>query len=372
MITTETINRIVGFTGNGLPVVSLYIRVPTDLSSRRAMVHSQVDSRLHEIRPTAEDHALGHDAMMSIRGDIDRIGEAVEEQRWSPGAVALFSCSGRGFFEQVQLPRGVRDRVIVDETPWVRSMLAVLDEYHRCCVAVVHRNSARTWELYLDEMREAGTLRLSGDPGRNDHKADELIKRHFRQVVTMLEELSRTDGLELLAIGGPRPELPRFLDFLPSDLRGLVAGTFTVDEATFTVGDVKQQASAIVGRYERSEEERLVAETVETAAAAGLAAVGLPPCLWAGSVAAVGHLMVQDGAIIPGVICDHDRWLALAGQTCPLCERPVRRVPDIIDELIEVVIDEGGSIKHVGADTVLKEHLVAASLRFPLPPQPEG
>ncbi len=372
MITTETINRIVGFTGNGLPVVSLYVRVPTDLSSRGAMVSSQVDSRLHEMRPMAEDHAPGHDAMMSIRGDIDRIAEAVEEQRWSPGAVALFSCSGRGFFEQVQLPRGVRDRVIVDETPWVRSMLAVLDEYHRCCIAVVHRDSARTWELYLDEMHEAGTLRLSADPGRNDHKADELTKRHFRQVVTMLEELSRTDGCELLTIGGHRPELPRFLEFLPYDLRGRVAGTFLVDEATFTVGDVKQQASAIVGRYERSEEERQVAETVETAAAGGLAAIGLPPCLWAGSVGAVAHLMVQDGAVTPGVICDQDRWRALAGQTCPLCEHPVRRVPDIIDELVQMVIDEGGSIKHIGADTVLKEHLVAASLRFPLPPQPEG
>ena len=48
MITTETINRIVGFTGNGLPVVSLYVRVPTHLSSRGAMVCSQVDGWLHE------------------------------------------------------------------------------------------------------------------------------------------------------------------------------------------------------------------------------------------------------------------------------------------------------------------------------------
>src|SRR2546421_9947431 len=118
MITTETINRIVGFTGNGLPVVSLYIRVPTDLSSRGAMVRSQVDSRLHEIRPTAEDHALGHDAMMSIRGDIDRIGEAVEEQRWSPGAVGRFSCSGGGFLDKGQLPRAVRTRGSWADTPW--------------------------------------------------------------------------------------------------------------------------------------------------------------------------------------------------------------------------------------------------------------
>jgi peptide chain release factor subunit 1 len=287
--------------------------------------------------------------------------------------VALFSCSGRGFFEEVQLPRGVRDRVMVDETPWVRSMLAVLDEYHRCCVAVVDRESAWIWELYQDEMRETGRLRLSADPGRNDNKAEELTKRHFRQVVTMLDELYRTGGYELLAIGGHRPELPRFLDFLTSDLRGRVAGTFSVDDdARSTLGEIKQQASAIVDRYERSEEERMVADAVQTAAAGGLASVGLQPCLWAGSVAAVGHLMVQDGAVTPGVICDHDRWLALAGQTCPLCERPVRHAPDIVDELVEVVIDEGGSIEHVRADTALKEYVVAASLRFPLPPESDG
>jgi hypothetical protein len=42
----------------------------------------------------------------------------------------------------------------------------------------------------------------------------------------------------------------------------------------------------------------------------------------------------------------------------------------VIDELMEAVIDEGGSIRHVEEDTDLKEHLVAAALRFPLPPEP--
>ena len=100
MITAETINRIVRFRGNGLPVVSLYARVPTDLSSRGAMVRSQVDRALHDLRLMAKDHTLGHDAIKSIRGDIDRIAGMAAERRWLPGAVALFSCSGRGFFEQ--------------------------------------------------------------------------------------------------------------------------------------------------------------------------------------------------------------------------------------------------------------------------------
>jgi hypothetical protein len=100
MITTETINRIVGFTGNGLPVVSLYVRVATDLNSRGAMVRSQVDSRLHEIRPMAEDHALDHDAMMSLRGDIGRIAGMAEEQSWPPGTVALFRAAVAGFLNR--------------------------------------------------------------------------------------------------------------------------------------------------------------------------------------------------------------------------------------------------------------------------------
>jgi peptide chain release factor subunit 1 len=48
----------------------------------------------------------------------------------------------------------------------------------------------------------------------------------------------------------------------------------------------------------------------------------------------------------------------------------VRRAPDILDELVQGVMNESGSIEHVSADTVLKQHLTAASLRFPLPPKP--
>jgi hypothetical protein len=79
-------------------------------------------------------------------------------------------------------------------------------------------------------------------------------------------------------------------------------------------------------------------------------------------------LLVLQGAIAPGVVCDESRWLAASGDICPVCGNPTRRTPDVIDELVAVVIDEGGSTRHVEADTKLSEYLVAAELRFPLPP----
>jgi peptide chain release factor subunit 1 len=85
-------------------------------------------------------------------------------------------------------------------------------------------------------------------------------------------------------------------------------------------------------------------------------------------VAAIKTLLVLQGAIAPGVVCDESGWLAAAGDICPVCGNPTRRTPDVIDELVAIVIDDGGSVRHVEADTKLSEYLVAAELRFPLPP----
>ena len=195
MITAETVNRILKFHGDGLPVVSLYGRI--DPGAGRREVHTRMMSLLDQVRPLAKDQTLERQSRLSVRADIERIKEAVDSNRWPPGAVVIFSCSGRDLYEEVPLPRRVREQVIVDATPFARPMLALL---------------------------------------------------------------------------------------------------------------------------------------------------------------------------APGVVCDESRWLAASGDICPVCRNPTRRTPDVIDELVAVVIDEGGSARHVEPDTKLSEYLVAAELRFPLPP----
>ncbi|HKB30800.1 MAG TPA: hypothetical protein VKD26_08185 [Streptosporangiaceae bacterium] len=380
MITAETIDRIVRFQGGGLPVVSLYARVDPGASPRD--LRTRVSSLLGEIRPLGKDASIEHEPRLSIRADIERIEAALGEEAWPPGGIAIFSCSARDLYEEVRLPRGVRDRIVVDGAPYVRPLLAVLDEYHRTCVALVDKASARVWELYQDEMREVRkvadrVLRKPGYAGtlaedRVRNKADELSKRHYRRVVAILDELFRTDGYDLLIIAGHDYEVPEFLDFLPRDLRARVAGSFSVDPTTAPLAEIRKNADAIVQRYERGEEQRLVAEVLDTVAAGGLATAGLDSCLWAATVAAIGTLLVQEGAVVAGVVCDQSGWLALSGDTCPLSGNPTRPTADIIEELVEAVIHEGGSIEHVEVETPLVEYTVAAALRFPLPPMPSA
>ena len=89
MITAETVNGIVRFQANGLPVVSLYCRVDPGASQRE--VRARVDSLLGQIRPLAKDRDLDHRYRLSVRTDIERIKDALDSERWPPGTMAIFS-----------------------------------------------------------------------------------------------------------------------------------------------------------------------------------------------------------------------------------------------------------------------------------------
>jgi peptide chain release factor subunit 1 len=273
----------------------------------------------------------------------------------------------------------VRDRVIVDTTPWVRSLLAVLNEYHRMCVVFVERGEASLWELYQDELREVTrrrdrTLRARHVPAsiedRARNKAEEITKRHFRDVIATIDALFRTDRLDLLAVGGPQHETPYFVDLLPRHLRDRLAGTFTLDNHPSEAAHVRLCASAILREYEHAEQRRRVTELFRTVAAGGRAALGLTDCLWAGTQTAINELLLEEGAVAPGVVCDNCGWMAVRGRVCPQCGRQLRPVADVLDELTEAVINDSGSIAHISVPTGLGSHLVGAMLRFPLPPLP--
>jgi peptide chain release factor subunit 1 len=374
----ETIARIEHLRGGGLPIVSAYLPVRPGPEGRK-ILQSETDSLLHQIRPLANDRNREHAVRLSLREDIARIADLVESGAFKAGTLAIFSCSGAGVFEVIGLPRTVRERITVDEIAATRPMLALLDEYHRCCAVVVDRETAHAWELYLGEVLDMGRLPAAPrgighavNERRDDHKAEELEKRHFRDVAATLEDLFRRRAYDVLVAGGHEDELPRFLQVLSRPLQDLVVGTFAVDHHSIKSAAAPEQAEAILGRYELDEHRRSLAHVLETAAAGGPAVVGLEFCLWAASVRAVQALYTEEGASSPGVVCDELHWFGLRGDTCPVCGRETRRAPDVIEELVEAVIDDGGSIHRVPADAGLGDRLVAASLRFQLPPLPEA
>jgi peptide chain release factor subunit 1 len=380
MITAETVGSIRTFDSGGLPVVSLYARVDPGPGGQRE-VRTRVSSLLDEIRPLARHGIAEREWRMSLRGDIDRIRTAASGTRWPPAAIAIFACSGRGLYTEVPLPELVPDRVIVDATPYARPMLAVLAEHPRSCVAVVDRATGRLCELYQDEVSELEQVKspesrrppvAAGRPDdRVSNKAGELARRHYRRVADRLGELLETGQYDLLIIGGHGYEVPDFVQQLPHAVRDRVAGTFSTEPGLAPLSEIRDSAAEIAARYERERDQQMVTAILEKAAMGGLATLGLGSCLWAGTVGAIQTLLVREGAATPGVVCHQSGWLALSGEVCPLCGNRTRATPDVIEELAQMVISEGGAIHHINSGSArLLDQDAGAVLRFQLPERP--
>ncbi|MCW2719310.1 hypothetical protein [Pseudonocardia sp.] len=378
MLTGEDIRRILQVRGDGVPVVSLYAQSPANPHNEREM-HSRVDSLLSEIRPIATDESVGREARLSIRSDIEHILDHMTRHEWRPGSMAIFSCSGRQIFEEVDLPDPVRDRIVLDTTPWTRPMLAVLAQYHRMCMVTVDYGEATVWELYQDELRELHQHRdqklrkQSPSSTRHDElrdKAAEYSKKHLREAAESVGRLFDTEAFDLLAVGGRPHEIPHFLDVLPNDLRQRVIATFTVDPDEPAPAQIRERGIEILEKHAADEQRQRVAELFDTLGSGGRATLGLESCLWACAAVAIDRLLVEYQAEAPGVVCDFDGWMGLGGTECPVCGRPVRAAADIVDEMVESVIDGGGSVTQVKVETDLRGHLAGATLHFPLPPEP--
>ena len=381
MITAATIRRIRDVENDEFPVLSMYVTVPVDVGER-SRIKTRVTSLLEQVRPLGEDHTLSRDARLSVRSDLERIEDLRENDRWRPPAIAVFSCSGQSFLEEVQLPRRAGDRIVADATPWIRPMMAVLEEFHRAVVVVTDSNSARVWELFQGEFHrlqevEDRALRkrnFAGWHGLREYsvtnKAEELEKRHYLSVVELLDEIFIDPSYELLVLGGQHDELARLESYLPKRLRDRLAGTFTVDVRRGFDAEVRDRAGAIVEGWEREDEKRRVQDLFERNATGRPTAMGLRECLWAATTGSVGELLVHDEVTRPGVVCPRDGWLGESGDLCPIDGTRTRPTPDVIDELTERVVDEGGMVKHLIVETELEPHQVGAVLRFPLPAFP--
>ncbi len=379
MLSPKTVDAIRHFDGGGLPVLSLYLRRGVDRRDARALP-ARLKDLLHPVRELADSGRLERAASLSLRSDAEGIlALSGELERATGRGIGIFSCSGRGFLERVVLPRPVRDRCVVDATPYVRPMMAVLDEYHRYCALVVERRRSVIFEFHLGELLEIEEHVEEGVRKRNFggwHGYEEKharghaawhAHRHYRETAKMAIDLLQRRSFDLLLVGGHEETVAEFLPFLHPYLRERLAGTFVIDLHTLTPAAVREQCSRLEQAWEREQERRLVAELLETAGAGGNAVLGLARTLDAANVAGIRLLLVHDGWSAPGFRCDACGWLGTGPPRCPGCSQPARETPDVVDELVEDAIDEGARIEHVGAQTELARHGVGALTRFPIP-----
>jgi hypothetical protein len=404
MIAAEALNNLIRVSADSRPVVSLYAIVPVDPKDQ-AGVRSRVNGLLDELDPLAEDQNLDRDARLSIREDIVRLRRAVLEEHWKPPGMALFASSARDLFEEVPLPSEPRDRVLVDATPWVRPIAAALDKDYRACVVTLDRGRAVFWEYTVDQLVPLEDLedrvlrnddytggRWGGREWATHYEAGELAKQHFRHVAERLdrlffpehdpdvqyrtvvedkspEEIGAERRFDVLVVAEHGDRVAGFVDELPDQLRQKLAGTFT-DPSVDDRGALKAQVDQLLDRWERDRERQQVEHVLEIEPMGGWGVTGLHKCLWAASSKGIETLLLREADEAPGVVCDVCGWLGESGDTCPISGDQLRHVPDVVDQLLQSVLRDGGEVHTLEEGSIPEGRSPAAHLRFPLPPEP--
>lgn len=371
MITLEQTAKLGAVHAVRPSVLSLYLAVPLVPAELRGL-----QARADDLISAAERAAGG--GWHVADADRDRIREELElsGRDWLGRTVAVFASADSGLFEALALPGGVPERAVLGVRPHIRPLLAAVRRWPSYRVAVVDRRHAWLYHVTGEETEtvtapvSAGVRdrRFGGWYGLQSYRVQQRVARlarhHYRDTAAMLEGAMADGAPEPLVIGGHDDGIHQLLASLSPAARERFAGSFAADERTLTPARVRELAEPLVARWAGQHADRLAGQVL-TMPPGGLAASGLRATLAAVNARAVQILVVPDEGLVPGFECEGCGALSVDSGRCPHCGAAVAPVPDVIEEMVARVLQDGGQV-YPGHDSLSR---IAARLRFPVPGQ---
>lgn len=348
-LTKDTIRALAAHRSQAAPVVSLYLDVDGSRFVRPKDYELHLDSLA---RSAIDDHGP------AVEADVARIVSHVKAgiDRSRTRGLALFSCQPDGFWEVVELPVPVRNQVVVNSSPHIRQLEAVVDNNERFGVLLVDKQRARMFLFGLGELIDRTELfdqlpRHEDDRGDwdKDHVRDhsaEVAHHHLKRAAQVAFQVFKTQGFNHLILGAPEEICNELERVLHSYLRDRIAARISVPvNATESV--ICQAALAVEADVERTKEMALVNRLRDAVGAGNGGVAGVDKVLGALVERRVETLLVSDGYESPGWRCESCRHIAVRGPACPVCSAPMSQVDDVVEEAIEDALGQSCHVEVV-------------------------
>ena len=230
-LTQDAIRALAAHRSQNGPVVSLYL----DVDGKRFVRAKDYELHLDALaRSALEGH--GHGVEADVQRIVDHVKSGIDRSRVR--GVALFSCRAAGLWEVVELPVPVRNQVVVNSSPHIRQLEAVLDNNERFGVLVADKQRARMFLFELGELVDKSELfdqlpRHEDDRGDwdKDHVRDhsaEVAHQHLKRAAQVAFSVFQSQGFDHLILGAPEEIANELERALHSYLRDRIAARVTV------------------------------------------------------------------------------------------------------------------------------------------------
>lgn len=357
-VQTEEVRDLAGFAPEGFLVTSFYLDVdadefpaPESISHSFDSLHHTADMKLEKI-----DHTISHDAMESLRADLDKIEQYVKRdfKRVDTNGVAIFSCAIKDFWHVFEMPTRVQNRVAFDPSPYLAPLAEFLSHTKPTAVLLTDRQQARIFTMaeghvkewsdfedWVPTRSEAGGWSQMRYQRRSDHWAKHHID-HAAELVLKLEQHFPFDWLILSTDVEAKHDLDEGLHpYVKDRVIGRIHVGIDADQAR-----VIDEARKVREEAEEHRIERLMAQIQEYAGAGGRGTIGLDDTLQALNEQKVHILLVQQGFSTPGSICPEcGLLLATQPDTCPACGGAPEKVDNIVDAAVQKAFEEGSQVE---------------------------
>ncbi|MDI3530401.1 MAG: peptide chain release factor subunit 1 [Candidatus Atribacteria bacterium] len=379
LITAEKIEEIIKYRPQKGWVTSFYLNIdPRFIVAEKFKKVAQniYREKLAELK----SGDIAEERVRQFERDFSQINQFLEEKLEIKGrtrGVAAFVNSEENLFRVFLLPQAAKNQIIFDPDPYLRPLTAILDEYHRLLVAIVDHRDARLFEVYMGEIMEheehktniRGKIKEGGWYGleerRIERKIENQILQHYKEVAFACMEHFRKGHFDYLLVGIKKEDYPTFLNLLHSYLRTRVKGRLNLNPKD-PINVIIEEALKAEQNIETEEDNQILQELMEKIGNDDLATSSLPNVLRTLHFGACQMVVVDEDFIQEGFVCPQCHYITLEKSDCPLCNLPSVEVEDIIDEIIEEVLLQGGEVKYIKTDNPLLEKIqrIGAFLRF--------
>lgn len=376
MITREELRHLAQLETPENSAVTFYFQPKTPQNKSHREEQIQVKDLVRDALRRAEKNGNNP----SVRADLKRIQELSEQLHGNHArGKAVFACSAKSIWREFNLPKRLKStQLYVAHRFHLRPLAAVAASAPRCCVALIDRERARLFELWMDEVREQAEIldplprtgRTDGfagyDAGHNERHVENQAMRHFKNVSQRLQELHHARGCDSFIVGCREDVWPQLESHLHTYVRQKMLGRFSMDPAVATADQVREQAQRIVEERNASERQALIREVMGSAQRNGRGKVGLRGVLEGLERGEVQTLLFGEAFYAPGSECSNCGHLdSNLVDTCPGCGKPMQQLDDLTDAILRRALDTNLGVVYIGPDPEFeKAGKIGALLRF--------
>ncbi len=374
MISKHDLERVLARQDGNTPVLSLFLDMSVNSDNKRThqIFLNQKRAQFHELDSDRENHHVEEMGAVFERIQSWMDTEFNEENR----GVVIYSEVGGEWFEALQFPVPVANRMVIDQRPVVGPLAQVIETYHHHGVVLLDREHVRILSVYLgtllDEIEVRGEpfpapsrVQAGGysQPRYQRRKAEEM-RHFFKEFAKEVGEFVRRYQPDDLILLGTEENVAQFQDFLPEPLQEMVAytGAMRVDE---TASEIVARIEPYLEEQREQESQELLAQLRERVRQDYLATAGFQSTLVALQEGRVDTLVVAQDQELQGSRCTQCGFVfAREIAACPYDGATTVSGVDVVETTIRIAEEQAAEVRFVPPAEVRDMRGVGAFLRY--------